>query len=195
MLAFKSIAILYIQSVSALPQHRCWTRWPSQVITLVLDMAVAVDGTKRLARVTPGGKNKELKKQSGYELTADGVCGGGQPTASVCCFDSTMRLKDSLAVCWEQRLNVWPYLRLSLLHWFIYLYFVLFVSSCWTVSATMESADWRRVTAQTDGLTAFLSLKAATVTWRGESDGVESRQTRVWFRVGGSGQVFPPCLW
>lgn len=76
MLAFKSIAIIYIQSVSALPQHRCWTRWPSQVITLVVDMAVAVDGTKRLARVTPGGKNKELKKQSGYELTADGVCGG-----------------------------------------------------------------------------------------------------------------------
>lgn len=167
MLAFKSIAILYIQSVSALPQHRCWTRWPSQVITLVLDMAVAVDGTKRLARVTPGGKNKELKKQSGYELTADGVCGGGQPTASVCCFDSTMRLKDSLAVCWEQRLNVWPYLRLSLLHWFIYLYFVLFVSSCWTVSAAMESADWRShsTNRRSDGFSVSESCNSHVTRW------------------------------
>lgn len=41
------------------------------------------------------------------------------------CFDSMMRLEDSPAVCWEQRLNIRPYLRLSLLHRFIYLYLVL----------------------------------------------------------------------
>lgn len=163
-------------------------------------MAVAVDGTKRLARVTPGGKNKVGVKKaewvwahSWWCVRVGGRVEGGQPTASVCCFDSMMRLKDSLAVCWEQRLNIWPYLRLSLLHWFIYLYFVLFVSSCWTVSATMESADWRRAESQHKPTVWRLFCL-----WKLQQSCDEVRVTamnRGRFRVGGSGQVFPPCLW
>lgn len=58
---------------------------------------------------------------------------GGQPTASVCCFDSAMRLKDSLAVCWEQtkRLTLSEALSPSLIHLSLFCALRLLLLNSW----------------------------------------------------------------